>query len=123
MELSEIMLCASFLCFCFTIGLWAYQQHRRRVVLLECLRDLRFVQVGLELMITTWTDEKNERRCNLIDKEVYHSLTKKEIIELEGLQAEMVEYRDMVAPLPIEELRELHDSLVKDKADNSLKEK
>ena len=59
----------------------------------------------------TWTDEKNARRCDLIDMVVDSALSIPEKAELDLLQAEMLEYRRSVAPLPLEELRKLHRSL------------
>lgn len=61
-----------------------------------------------------WTEKKNNRRCNLIDKEIDDSLTVAEKCELEQLQREMQVYRQKVAPLPLEEVRTLHQHL-KDK--------
>ena len=55
----------------------------------------------------TWTDEKNQRRCLLVDKEIDGTLSLEERAELEQLQSEMLAYRQEVAPLPITELREL----------------
>src|SRR5579859_1764693 len=48
-----------------------------------------------------WTDAKNERRCDLIDKAIDGTLTPVEAIELHRLQQEMLRYRQHVAPLPI----------------------
>jgi len=55
-----------------------------------------------------WTNEKNQRRCALVDKEIEGTLSAKEEIELEKLQAEMLAYRRKVAPLPIEKARKMH---------------
>jgi hypothetical protein len=60
---------------------------------------------------TEWTDEKNKRRCELVDKEIDGLLSPDEQIELEELQAEMLAYRRKVAPLPLHELREIHRQL------------
>lgn len=53
-----------------------------------------------------WTDEKNARRCKLIDKEIYSSITQPEQIELDSLQQQVWAYRQMMAPLDIEGARE-----------------
>ena len=58
-----------------------------------------------------WTEAKNARRCELIDKAIELTLTEEELAELNGLQAEMLEYRRSVAPLPIEEARRLYAEL------------
>src|SRR5437879_5270775 len=52
-----------------------------------------------------WTDAKNDRRCDLIDKEYAGGLTVEEQIELHVLQREMWRHLDRVAPLPIEHAR------------------
>jgi len=49
---------------------------------------------------STWTDEKNSRRCDLIDKEIDGRLTLQEAVELARLQSEMLAYRRKLAPLP-----------------------
>jgi len=52
-----------------------------------------------------WTEEKNRRRCELIDREIDGTLTAAEAIELHRLQNEMLRYRHRVAPLPLEDAR------------------
>jgi hypothetical protein len=47
-----------------------------------------------------WTEEKNARRCALIDREIAGVLTPEEAKELYGLQQAMLRYRRRVAPLP-----------------------
>ena len=47
----------------------------------------------------TWTNEKNQRRCLLVDKEIDGTLSPTEHAELEQLQSEMLAYRRKVAPL------------------------
>ena len=59
-----------------------------------------------------WTEEKNARRCELIDKEIEGTLTHEERIQLDDLQREMIEYRRRVAPVPIEGARKLHQKLL-----------
>jgi len=49
-----------------------------------------------------WTDAKNARRAELIDKE---DLSNEERLELDQLQAEMLEYRRKNAPFPIDEAK------------------
>jgi len=58
-----------------------------------------------------WTDDKNKRRCDLIDKEIDGTITDEEKVELEQLQEKMSAYRQQVAPLPLDELRKLRDEL------------
>ena len=52
----------------------------------------------------TWTEEKNARRCDLIDKSIDSSLTRNEFDELKILQEEMLQYRFEKAPLDIDGL-------------------
>ncbi len=59
-----------------------------------------------------WTDEKNRHRCELIDKEIAGTISDAEATELDALQREMLEYRRKVAPLPLDDLRNLHHELL-----------
>jgi len=52
-----------------------------------------------------WTEKKNQRRCELIDKEIDGFLSIAESLELDQLQNEMEKYRKKKAPLPIEAVR------------------
>jgi hypothetical protein len=59
-----------------------------------------------------WTDAKNHRRAELVDKEIDGTLTPAESAELADLQRQMIRYVDRVAPLPIEDARKLHRQLL-----------
>ena len=59
-----------------------------------------------------WSDELNERRIELIDKDIQGNITTEERVELAELQRKAVAYRDRVAPLPIEGARRLHQQLL-----------
>ena len=59
-----------------------------------------------------WTEAKNTRRCELIDRKYEGALTPEEGVELAGLQEEMLRYRQLVAPLPLEGARRLHQELL-----------
>ncbi len=59
-----------------------------------------------------WTEEKNARRCQLIDREIANTLTLEEAQELARLQQEMLRYRRRVAPLPLEDARDLCQDLL-----------
>ncbi len=59
-----------------------------------------------------WTAELNDRRCDLIDKDLAGALTADEELELESLTAEMRRYVDRVAPIPIQGVRDLHRQLL-----------
>ncbi|MGH8646842.1 MAG: hypothetical protein ACREX4_21235 [Gammaproteobacteria bacterium] len=66
---------------------------------------------------TEWTDKKNQRRCELVDKEIEGTLSPAEQVELEKLQTEMLAYRRNVVPLPLDKLRELHQALLREAGD------
>jgi hypothetical protein len=59
-----------------------------------------------------WTREKNQRRCELIDRKYDHGLNPSEEAELALLQDAMARYIDKVAPLPLDEARTLHQELL-----------
>jgi hypothetical protein len=59
-----------------------------------------------------WTEAKNQRRCDLINRQYAGGLTLVETTELDHLQEEMLRYRKRVAPLPIEAARRLYQKLL-----------
>jgi hypothetical protein len=59
-----------------------------------------------------WTEEKNDRRCELIDKDIEGTISESEELELERLQERFHEYLDTVAPPPMEGARRLHQELL-----------
>ena len=62
---------------------------------------------------SSWTLTKNVRRSKLIDNEIGGTLTAAEREELESLQNEMLAFRRRVAPLPIDDARQLHADLLR----------
>jgi RNA polymerase sigma factor (TIGR02999 family) len=66
-----------------------------------------------------WSEELNERRIELIDRDIQGNITAGERSELAKLQREAVAYRDRVAPLPIEGARRLHKQLLEMKRERS----
>ena len=58
-----------------------------------------------------WSEEKNARRCVLIDKKIDGQLTQAEEEELENLQQQMLDYRQQNAPLPLKEARALFNAM------------
>ena len=58
-----------------------------------------------------WTVAKDQRRCDLIDREIDGTLTPDERVELEDLQEQMLRYRHRVAPLPLAHARQLLEEL------------
>jgi hypothetical protein len=59
-----------------------------------------------------WTEEKNRRRCELIDCKYDQALSPAEEAELALLQDAMYCFIDKVAPLPLAEARSLHQELL-----------
>src|SRR5438477_13001265 len=59
-----------------------------------------------------WTEAKNQRRCDLIDRKYAGSLTPAETFELAWLQQAMLRHRQRVAPLPLDAARRLHQELL-----------
>lgn len=66
----------------------------------------------------SWTDEKNQRRCQLVDKDIDGTISEEERIELARLQSGLLAYRQKVAPLPLGDLRKMHQDLLQ-KASNA----
>jgi hypothetical protein len=60
----------------------------------------------------TWTEAKNQRRCDLIDHKYAGGLTPAETRELAQLQAQMLRHSQRVAPLPIEAAERLYKKLL-----------
>lgn len=60
----------------------------------------------------TWTEEKNLRRCDLIDRKYAGTLTPVQTEDLAKLQGEMYRHRQRVAPLPLEDARRLYQELL-----------
>jgi hypothetical protein len=59
-----------------------------------------------------WTGAKNQRRCDLIDRKSAGSLTRAEAVELAQLQEQMLRHRQRVAPLPLDDARQLYQELL-----------
>ncbi|HEV3385531.1 MAG TPA: hypothetical protein VG097_12005 [Gemmata sp.] len=66
----------------------------------------------LEPVNETWTEVKNQRRCDLINRKYSRGLNPEETVELAHLQEQMLSYRDRVAPLPIEAARRLYQKIL-----------
>ena len=60
----------------------------------------------------TWTETKNARRCALVDREIDGTLLPDEAAELAILQEQMLQERRRLAPVPLDELRQLHQALL-----------
>jgi len=61
--------------------------------------------------VSNWTEAKNNRRCDLIDKEVAGVISESESAKLEQLQSEMLAYRRKVALLPLNEFLKLYKEI------------
>lgn len=60
----------------------------------------------------TWTDERNARRCELIDRKYTGGISTAEMAELARLQDEMLRHRQRIAPIPLDDARRLHQELL-----------
>jgi hypothetical protein len=59
-----------------------------------------------------WTDEKNRRRVELIDKKIAGNIAHNELVELAELQQQAEKHFDQVAPPPMQGVRQLHQQLL-----------
>jgi hypothetical protein len=71
----------------------------------QAVAQCRSVDIG-------WSDALNQRRFELIDKEIQGSLTPAERIELAGLTRSMREHVESETNLPMEGARALHANLL-----------
>jgi hypothetical protein len=67
---------------------------------------------GQQAQAGPWTEAKANRRCDLVDREIDGTLTSEEAVELEALQRQMRQERQRLAPVPLGELRRLHQELL-----------
>jgi hypothetical protein len=67
-----------------------------------------------------WTEEKNQRRCDLIDKEINGHITPAEQAELDCLQQELYTAHPRVTREELDVLRQMYHEL-KQKADSEMK--
>jgi hypothetical protein len=63
-----------------------------------------------------WSDQKDARRCELIDKDIAGTISDEERTELTVLERQANEYYDAVAPPPMEGARQLHQTLLNRRA-------
>lgn len=59
-----------------------------------------------------WNELKNARRCELVDREIKGTLLPDEAAELSVLQQQMLAERRRLAPVPLDDLRRLHQKLL-----------
>lgn len=77
-----------------------------------CVVPLPRATAGTTTEDGEWTDEKNRRRCALIDRKYDQGLSPVEEAELALLQDAMHRTLDKVAPLPLDLARDLHQELL-----------
>jgi hypothetical protein len=70
------------------------------------------VTLAAETSDAVWTEAKNQRRCDLIERKYKGGLTPTEAVELSRLQDQMQRHRQRIAPLPLEDARRLHQELL-----------
>jgi hypothetical protein len=67
----------------------------------------------------TWSDAKDARRCDLIDRDIAGTISESERAELMRLEAQANEYFDQIAPPPIKGMQRLHQQLLLNRARRS----
>jgi hypothetical protein len=65
-----------------------------------------------------WSDEKNARRCDLIDRQIEGTIAPEELRELDDLQAQLRRHLDEVAPLDLAAARKIHQQLLQKKRES-----
>lgn len=68
--------------------------------------------VDADLAASEWTEDKNSRRCELIDKDLQGTITDAERGELDRLTRSLRLHRKKVAPLPLALAQQLHQALL-----------
>lgn len=113
------------------ISLDAFEEPVRRFLeRLEISSEASVIEVGnknvylvvrpaAEPIDEPWTDARNRRRYELIDREIASTLTPDEAVELQQLTQAMRRHRDRVAPLPLDHVRQLHEQLLR-QAENAV---
>jgi hypothetical protein len=62
-----------------------------------------------------WSEQKNARRCELMDRDIQGELSAEERFEMANLTRQLREYRRIHAPLPIAGALKLHAELLEKK--------
>lgn len=69
--------------------------------------------------IEDWSDDKARRHDRLVDKEIDGTILEDEKTEMSRLRAEMLAHCRRVAPLPLDDLQEIHHEMLRNaRADN-----
>jgi len=82
---------------------------RRRSLAHQIDQSLRLDQTALP---GNWTEDRNARRCQLIDKDIQETLSEAERQELELLTQQLRAQRRRLAPIPLDGARQLHQQLL-----------
>jgi len=92
---------------------------RHQTFVLLSSDDFQRVRRLLETSVENqeWSEAKNSRRIDLIDKDIADTITDDEKVELALLDRQASEHFDRIASPPIEGARQLHQELIK-KRDN-----
>lgn len=69
------------------------------------------VTISSPAATTSWSEDGEDRRRELIDKDIQGTITADELIELERLDRLANQYFDEIAPPPMDGARRLHDRL------------
>lgn len=87
--------------------------HQQTYVLLTS-DDYQRVRVLLETPVddSIWSDSLNDRRCELIDKDIAQTISVDERVELAVLERQAAAYFDKIAPPPMAGVKELHQELL-----------
>ena len=95
--------------------IYVVDRDRQQTFVLLSLGDYQWIRDLLDDVQTDeeWTDEKNARRCHLIDKEIESSFSSEEKIELVKLEWLANRHFDEVAPPPMKNAQQLHQQLLK----------
>jgi len=76
---------------------------------------IKSVESELPASSGPWTEAKNSRRCELIDKDIQGTISEAERRELDWLTREMRVHRRRAAPIPMEGAKRLHQQLLEEK--------
>lgn len=93
---------------------YIFDADRRETFVLLTSSDFDKVRplLGYESDHGPWTEEKNHRRVELIDKKIAETILPDEVVELAELQQKAERHFDQVAPQPMKGVRELHRQLL-----------
>jgi hypothetical protein len=87
-------------------------QEIAQVIQAAVVRYVEDVDNGVPNGDGDWTDDKDARRCELIDKDIAGTITAVEHEELTRLERQANQHFDRIAPPPIDGARRLHQQLL-----------